>query len=65
MDSSGRDEYKVGYHLHKNETIPLCLPITKLRSVEVEYQNNKGLRTEPWGTPNSSLQRSESRIKFC
>ena len=59
MNSSGIDGHKPGYHLHKNETLFLCiLPITKLMMV-MYNENNKEPKTEPLGTPNRGLQRSE------
>ena len=37
---------------------------TKLRRA-VYNENNKGPKTEPWGTPNRSLQRSERVEPIC
>ena len=54
----GINAHKLGYHAHKMNFIPLCLPIPKLRGV-VYNENNKGPRTEPWEMPNNSLQRSD------
>ena len=56
MHSSGINVYKLGYHLHKNET--LCLLIIKLRGM-VYNKNSKGPRTEPCGMPNRNLQTSD------
>ena len=62
MNSSGINAHKLGCYLNKNETFlrffPFCLPVAKPSSV-VYNENNKGPRTEPWGIPNKSLQRSD------
>ena len=55
--SSRISAHTLGYRLHINETLPLCLPVIKLRGF-VYNENNNRPKTEPWGMPNKSLQRS-------
>ena len=54
MYSSRISTLKLGYLMHRNET----LPITKLRGF-VFNENNNRTKTESWGMSNKSLQRSK------
>ena len=58
MHSSGINAHKLGCHLYKMNLYSFMFPDNQTEGV-VYNENNKGPRTEPWGTPNRSLQTSD------